>query len=189
MPGLLFLRIVHGMNPNTNPLRWSFRAQCLAGFAVCALLLGYAVFLQFHDHLEPCPLCIFQRVAFAALGLVLLLAGLHAPRGAGGRRAWGVLALLAAAAGVGIAGRHVWLQHLPADQVPMCGPGLAFLTEAMPLSSVIRTVLTGSGECAKVDWTFLGLSMPEWSLLWFVLLAAWIVSTMFLPTKGGRVHR
>lgn len=167
------------MDTQLNPFRWSFRAQCLAGFAVCVALLGYAVFLQFHDFLEPCPLCIFQRVAFAGLGLALLLAGLHAPRGSAGRRAWGVLALLAAITGIGIAGRHVWLQHLPPDQVPMCGPGLAFLTEAMPLGSVIRTVLTGSGECAKVDWSFLGLSMPEWSLLWFGVLAAWVLATMF----------
>ena len=171
-----------------NPLRWSFRIQCFAGFAACALLIGYAVFLQFSAHLEPCPLCIFQRIAFAALGLVFLLAGLHAPRGAGGRRAWGVLGLLAAAAGIGVAGRHVWLQHLPADQVPMCGPGLDFLTEAMPLTSVIRTVLTGSGECANVDWTFLGLSMPEWSLLWFVLLAAWVLLAMVLPGKDRHVR-
>jgi disulfide bond formation protein DsbB len=99
-----------------------------------------------------------------------------------------VLALLAAAAGIAVAGRHVWLQHLPADQVPMCGPGLNFLMEAFPLSSVIRTVLTGSGECAKVDWTFLGLSMPEWSLAWFLLFAAWIVLKMLLPGKGARRH-
>jgi disulfide bond formation protein DsbB len=173
---------------NANPLRWSFRAACLVGFAACALLIGYALYLQFHDFLEPCPLCIFQRIAFATLGIVFLLAGLHAPRGAGGRRAWGVLALLAAAAGIGIAGRHVWLQHLPADQVPMCGPGLNFLMEAFPLSSVIRTVLTGSGECAKVDWTFLGLSMPEWSLACFLLFAAWIVLKMLLPGKEARRH-
>jgi disulfide bond formation protein DsbB len=173
---------------NANPLRWSFRAACLAGFAACALLIGYALYLQFHDFLEPCPLCIFQRIAFATLGIVFLLAGLHAPRGAGGRRAWGVLALLAAAAGIGIAGRHVWLQHLPADQVPMCGPGLNFLMEAFPLSSVIRTVLTGSGECAKVDWTFLGLSMPEWSLACFLLFAAWIVLKMLLSGKEARRH-
>ena len=173
------------MNP--NPLRWSFRAQCLAGAAACALLIAYALYTQLHDGLLPCPLCIFQRVAFAALGVVLLVAGLHAPRGAAGRRAWGVLALLPAVVGIGIAGRHVWLQHLPPEQVPMCGPGLDFLMEAMPVSSVIRTVLTGSGECANVDWTFLGLSMPAWSLAWFVLLAAWVLATMFrAPARGAR---
>lgn len=162
-----------------NPLCWSFRARCLAGFAVCAALIAYALYTQLADGLQPCPLCIFQRVAFAVLGLVLLIAGLHAPRGDGGRRAYGVLALLAALAGLAIAGRHVWLQHLPPDQVPMCGPGLDYLLEAMPVAGVIRTVLTGSGECAAVDWTLLGLSMPEWSLLWFVLLAAWVAATLF----------
>ena len=175
------------MNP--NPFRWSFRAQCLAGAAACALLIGYALYTQFHGGLLPCPLCIFQRVAFAALGLVLLAAGLHAPRGAAGRRAWGVLALLPALAGIGIAGRHVWLQHLPPEQVPMCGPGLDFLMEAMPVSGVIRTVLTGSGECANVDWTFLGLSMPAWSLVWFVLLAAWVLATMFRAASPAGARR
>ena len=100
-------------------------------------------------------------------------------RRAGARVAYGVLALLAATVGIGIAGRHVWLQHLPADEVPMCGPGLDYLLEALPISGVIRKVLTGSGECAKVDWQFLGLSMPEWSLLWFLLLAAWVLVLLF----------
>lgn len=164
---------------NANPLRWSYRARCLLGFLVCAALLAFALYTQLHDGLEPCPLCIFQRIAFAALGLVLLIAGLHAPRGRTARGVYGVLALAAALAGIGIAGRHVWLQHLPPDQVPMCGPGLNYLMEAMPLTGVIRKVLTGSGECALVDWSFLGLSMPEWSLLWFVLLAAWILLALF----------
>ena len=172
-----------------NPFRWSFRARCLLGAAACALLLGYALYLQFHDGLLPCPLCIFQRIAFAALGVVLLAAGLHAPRGAGGRRVWGVFALLPAIAGIGLAWRHVWMQQLPPDQVPMCGPSLDFLMEAMPVTSVIRTVLTGSGECANVDWTFLGLSMPAWSLAWFVLLALWVVATMFPAPSVHGVRR
>src|SRR5690606_877040 len=113
-----------------NPLRWSFRIQCFAGFAACALLIGYAVLLQFSVDRRPRALCIIQRIACAALGLVVLPAGLHAPRGAGGRRGWGALALLAAAAGIGVAGRLVCLQHIPPDQVPMCGPGLDFLPEA-----------------------------------------------------------
>ena len=165
------------MNP--NPLRWSFRAQFLAGFAACAALIAYAMYSQLHDGLEPCPLCIFQRVAFAALGVVLLAGGLHAPRGAGGRRAWGLLALVAAAIGGAIAGRHVWLQNMPPDQVPACGPGLDYMLDAMPFTGVVRKVLTGSGECANVDWTFAGLSMPAWSLVWFVLLAAWVAYAAF----------
>ena len=164
---------------DTNPIRWTFRAQCLIGFLACAALISFALYTQYYQALVPCPLCIFQRVAFAVLGLVFLLAGLHAPRGTGARRAWGVLALVAVAAGTYVAGRHVWIQHLPADQVPMCGPDLGFLLDAMPVASVIRTVMTGAGECAKVDWTFLGLSMPEWSLAWFVVLAIWVCATMF----------
>lgn len=157
----------------TTLLRGSFRAQFLLGFVICAVLLGYAFYSQLHDGLEPCPLCIFQRVAFVALGVVFLIGGLHAPKNTGGRRCYGVLALLASVVGISIAGNHVRLQHLPPDQVPACGPGLDYMLDAMPISGVIRKVMTGSGECANVDWTFLGLSMPEWSLIWFVLLALW----------------
>jgi protein dithiol:quinone oxidoreductase len=154
-----------------NPFRWSFRALCFLGFATCAALIGFALFSQTQWGLEPCPLCIFQRVAFAVTGLVFLVAGLHAPRGRPGRVAYGLLALLASGTGAAIAGRHVWLQHLPPDQVPACGPGLEYMMEAMPFLGVLRKVLTGSGECAVVDWSFAGLSMPAWSLVWFVLLA------------------
>ena len=142
-------------------------------------MIGFALFAQTHWHLNPCPLCIFQRIAFAALGVVFLIGGLHAPRGVGGRRAWGVIALIPALAGVGIAARHVWLTHLPPDQVPACGPPLEFMMDASPLADVVRQVLTGSGECAKVDWTFLGLSMPAWSLVWFLLLTGWILVSAF----------
>ena len=164
-----------------NPSRWSFRTQFLLGFMLCAGLIAFAYHTQYRDvnPLDPCPLCIFQRIAFAALAVVFLLGGLHAPKAAPGRRAYGVLGLIAAAVGVGIAGRHVWLTHLPADQVPSCGPPLDFMMEANPLTDVIRKVLTGSGECAKVDWTFLGLSMPAWSLLWFIVLALWVMYAAF----------
>jgi disulfide bond formation protein DsbB len=157
----------------------SFRTRCLLGAAVCAGLVGFALFSQLRGGLEPCPLCIFQRIAFSALGIVLLVAGLHSPRSTAGRRIYGVLAVLVAVVGAGIAGRQVWLQHLPPDQVPMCGPGLNYLVEAMPLAAVVRKVLTGSGECARVDWTLLGASMAEWSLLWFMLLAAWSLALAF----------
>jgi len=109
-------------------------------FAICAALLGYAFYSQLHDGLEPCPLCIFQRVAFFALGVAFLIGGLHAPKSIGGRRGYGVLALLAAVAGIAVAGNHVRLQHLPPDQVPACGPGLDYMLDAMPISGVIRKV-------------------------------------------------
>lgn len=155
-----------------NPFRWSFRAQLLAASAVCFALIGFAVFSQLQWGLDPCPLCIFQRLAFTALGVVLLLAGLHAPRGRGGRAAWGVLGCAAAAVGMGIAGRHVWMQLFP-PEIPACGPPLDFMRQTMSAGSLVRKVLTGTGDCGLVDWTFLGLSMPAWSLVWFVLLGGW----------------
>ena len=168
-----------------NPLRWSFRSQCLAGFVACAALIGFAIYSQFAWGLEPCPLCIFQRIAFAALGLVFLLAGLHAPRAAAARRFYGVLGFLAAATGMAIAGRHVWIQLNPPD-IPACGPPLSFMRETMSTGNVIRKVLTGSGDCGTVDWSFLGLSMPAWSLAWFVLLGVFALACGFASRGRGR---
>ncbi|MCG8434863.1 MAG: disulfide bond formation protein B [Gammaproteobacteria bacterium] len=141
----------------------------LSGFVICIALLGYAYYTQFFLGLEPCPLCIFQRIAVITLGVVFLAAGLHHP-GRTGSRIYSLFIILAAAGGAGIAGRHVWLQHLPADQVPACGPGLSYMLDVFPLADAIKMAFTGSGECADVDWTFLGLSMPTWVVVWFVIL-------------------
>src|SRR3546814_9081581 len=119
------------------------------GVAALVLLVGFAIFSQFQWNLQPCPLCIFQRIAFAALALVLLVACLHAPKGATGRCVYGVLALVPALAGIAIAARHVWLTHLPADQVPACGPPLSFMMEVNPMPDVNRQVLNGSGGSEK----------------------------------------
>lgn len=152
-----------------NPFSWSFRTQFLAGVAVCAGLLGYALYAQYRLFLDPCPLCIFQRVVFIAMGVVFLVGGLHAPR-ALGRKIYGLVVFFVAMIGVGISGRHIWLQNLPADQVPACGPGLDYMLDAFPLNKTLSMVFTGSGECANVDWHFLGLTMPTWTLICFVLL-------------------
>lgn len=152
-----------------NPFSWSFRAQFLFGAVACAALLAYALYAQYQMFLDPCPLCIFQRVVFIAMGIVFLLGALHGPKG-WGRKAYGVLVFFVSMIGVGIAGRHVWLQSLPADQVPACGPGLEYMLDAFPLGKTLSMVFTGSGECANVDWHFLGLSMPAWTLICYVLL-------------------
>lgn len=163
-----------------NPFAWPFRAQFLFGFLVCSALLAYAVFAQYGQMFEPCPLCIFQRVAMAATAIVALIGALHSPKSAAGRKVYGLLAFAAAGTGAGIAARHVWLQHLPPDQVPACGPGLSFMIDSMPTYlDVIKKVLQGSGECAKVDWTLFGYSMPEWTLLCFMLLAIGALSAGF----------
>jgi protein dithiol:quinone oxidoreductase len=146
----------------------SRRICYLLGFLLCAGLVGYALFLQYYKNEEPCPLCIFQRVAVMALGLVFLVAAIHNPlrRGA---IVYGVMLLLVAGIGASIAGRHVWLQNLPKDQVPECGPGLNYMLDAFPLGEVVAKVLRGSGECAEAGkWRFLGLTIPGWTLIAFI---------------------
>ena len=136
-----------------------------AGFAACAVLLAYALYAQFHLGLEPCPLCIFQRIGVALLGLLFLVAALHDPASGGGRYVYAALLGLAALATLGVAARHVYVQSLPPGSLPSCGAPLAVLLKFTPLWQVIRKVLTGSGECALVNWRFLGLGMPAWVLI------------------------
>lgn len=143
------------------------RMLYLLGFLACVGMMGTAlVYFQHILQLEPCPLCILQRVVVIGLAGVFLLAAVHNPRG-WGARVYGALVIAVAAAGAGIAGRHVWLQSLPADQVPECGPGLDYMLEVFPLTETLQMVLHGSGECAEVLWRFLGLSIPGWTLVAF----------------------
>lgn len=149
----------------------SFRRLALGGLALCVLMMAVALGLEHIVGLEPCPLCIFQRVGVMATGLVLAVAAMHNPAGRVGRAIYAVFALVAAAGGAFIAGRHVWLQSLPADQVPSCGPGLDYMVDVLPMQEVVATVLSGSGECASIDAAFLGFSLPAWTFAGFVVLA------------------
>ncbi len=144
----------------------SQRMLFLAGFLGCVVLIGTALYMQHVMGLEPCPLCILQRIAVIGMGAVLLVALLHNPAG-WGRRVYAGATALAALFGLLTAGRNVWLQHLPPDRVPDCGPGLDYMLEVFPLSRTLEMVFSGSGECAEVKWTFLGFSIPEWMLLVF----------------------
>ncbi|HKT73274.1 MAG TPA: disulfide bond formation protein B [Steroidobacteraceae bacterium] len=143
----------------------------LSGFAACAALLGYAYYTQYRLGLEPCPLCIFQRIGIAALGLVFLIAGAHHPRG-WGRYVYAALIAVAALATAGVAIRHLYVQSLPPGTLPSCGAPLDVLLQFTPVTEVIRKVLTGSGECSQVNWRFLGLAMPAWVLIWAAILGA-----------------
>lgn len=163
----------------------NFRLLSLGIFLCCLGLLGFGLFLQHGLHLEPCPLCIMQRVAYIGVALVALAATLHNPK-RWGRAVWGGLMALAALAGAGVAGRNVWLQHLPADQVPECGPGLEYMLDHLPLTQTLAKVLKGSGDCAEVLWSFLGLSIAEWSLLWFFLLTAAGLYLAWLGCRKGK---
>ena len=150
--------------------RVAFGAITLA----CATLLGVGYYLQFADGLEPCPMCIFQRVCYIVITVLALVATAHGP-GRVGQRVYSALLAVPAGAGLGVAARQTWLQHLPADQVPECGPGLSFMLEMYAPFEVLKRTLRGTGDCAKVDWTFLGLSIAEWSAICFSSLLVLLI--------------
>ena len=153
-------------------MQWtSYRV--VSGFLFLASVIGmaFALYLEHVQGLEPCPLCVFQRLGLIGLGLISLIALLHNPKSNGMKRGYAFLSLAAISWSAGVAARHVWLQNLPKDQVPSCGPGLDYWVETLPLKSIFEQVLKGSGECALVDWSFLGQSLPVWSLAFFSVLA------------------
>ena len=164
-----------------NPFRWSYRVDFLVGFLICAGLLGFALYAEYVWQMFPCPLCIFQRIAFIVMGVFFLLGALHAPRGRG-RWVYAGGVWLGGAFGIVVAARHLWIQSLPADQIPSCGPPLDYMFSAFPFAQVLKLVFTGSGECAKVE-PILGLPMPAWSLIWFVLLAGLTVLAVRQGTR------
>lgn len=165
------------------PALTSTRTGNFLGFFACAGLMAYALYVQYVMGLEPCPLCIFQRVAVIALGFVFLVAALHNP-GRAGAKAYGVLQLVVALAGIAISIRHAWIQAQPPGTVAACGAGLSYMLEVNPLTDVIKKVLTGSGECGRVDWRFLGLSMPWWVLFSLVALGGWAATVNFRKRRA-----
>jgi len=126
----------------------------------CTAMIVFALYLQEKLSLHPCPLCITQRICVIAVGVIALLAAIHHPARTG-VRAYALLQSLAAITGLIVSGRHVWIQHLPDDQVPVCGPGLQYMFENFPLQQAIKLLFRGDGNCHIVDWTLLGLSIPE----------------------------
>lgn len=169
-------------------MRLSFRQVFFAVFAACVGLMAFGLYLQHFRHIEPCPLCILQRYAFVAAGLVALVAAAHNP-GRVGRAIYGALLALVALAGGAAAVRNIWLQHLPAGRVPECGPGLDFMLQSFPLAKALPMIFEGSGDCGKVVWTFLGLSIPEWALLWFAAFAAAGVAAVLCPRRERQWFR
>jgi disulfide bond formation protein DsbB len=156
-------------------LKISSRICFFLGFMSCLLLLVFGAYLQLVQGLEPCPLCISQRIAILATGLVYLLAAIHNH----GRRQYAITISLIALVGASISTRHVWIQHLPPDEVPECSPGLDYVFQHFPLADTVKLLLTGTGECAKVDWTLLGFSIPEWTLVAFLALSGFALLQYF----------
>jgi disulfide bond formation protein DsbB len=153
----------------------------LAVFLACAGLMAFGLYLQHAEGLEPCPLCILQRYAFVAAGVIALVAAIHNP-GPIGRWINSALLVLSAGAGAVVAGRQTWLQHNP-PKVLDCGPDLAYMLDSFPLAQVLPKIFKGEGDCAKVVWKFLGMSIPEWALVWF---AAIIVAAVLAVMLGRR---
>jgi protein dithiol:quinone oxidoreductase len=150
------------------------------GFFVCAGLMAYALYLQYGQGLEPCPLCMFQRVCVIAMAVVFLIAAIHNP-GRVGAAAYALLQVIIGGAGLALATRQVWLQSLPKDEVPACGMGLSYMLDSLPFTDVVKKVLEGSGECAEKGWVFLHLSIAGWTLVFFI---AMIVASVALVRRG-----
>lgn len=142
-----------------------------AGLAASSVgLVLVAAYVEPFSSLDPCPMCMMQRAiyllvaAFAVLGLVTYKSYLA-------QKTFAFLSLISAVGGTLVAGRQVWLQHLPEDKVPACGPGLEYMIDVFPLLEVIQMSLMGTGDCAKVQWQWLGLSIPAWSIVAFSTMA------------------
>ncbi len=157
-------------------MRLNSRLIYLAMFLACAGLIGFALYLQHALGLEPCPMCILQRYAFIVVGVIALAAAIHNPALLG-RRIYGGLLVVMAATGGGIAIRHVYLEHYP-PKIFDCGADVGFMLESFPLTQALPMIFRGTGDCTKVAWKFLGLSIAEWSLICFAaLIVAAIVAT------------
>ncbi len=148
------------------------RTHFLMGFVFCVALLGAAYFFQFAQGLEPCPLCISQRLGVFLVGVLMLMGSIHRTKARGTRR-YAIASTLAALLGASISIRHLWIQHLPPDEVPACGPGLSYMMQYFAFTDTLKAMVTGTGDCAKIEWTLLGFSMPFWVLMSFLLLAGW----------------
>ena len=145
----------------------NYRIIHLLLFTACVALLSTAYYMEYVLWLAPCPLCILQRIVFVGIGLAALVAALHLP-GPKGKFRYSTLIVIFSVIGAILAGRHTWLQHLPPDQVPECFPDIGIIFTNNSLIDALAIMFGGTGECTDVAWTFLGLSIPEWTLITFI---------------------
>lgn len=152
--------------------------------AATALILDAVFYMQDYLGLDPCPMCVLSRYTFTAIAIVALVAAIHGPR-ALALKAYASLVVLLAMAGAGVSIRHSYLQHFP-PATESCGTDLEFLLNALPLSQALPKIFAGTGSCSAVHWKFLGLSIPEWALVWFVIFAALAIWIGFLRGRAAR---
>ena len=152
-------------------------------FLACAALVLTAIFyFQQELGLEPCPMCILSRYTFITIAIVSLVAAIHGPRGVA-LKVYAVIVALLAATGIGVSIRHSYLQHFP-PKIESCGADLDFLLNSLPLAQALPRIFQGTGSCSKVEWSFLGLSIPEWALVWFLGFA---VAALWVAFRKGKV--
>jgi len=156
----------------------------ISTFSICLSLLFFGLYLEYFQGLEACPLCIFQRIAYILIGLITLIGAIHNPKDLF-LTIYKFLIIITAITGALIAGRQVWLQHLPPELVPECGPGLDYMLNVFPFSDAIKMILTGSGECAKVEWRFIGFSIAEWSLIMFISITIATTLSIYMYKKNS----
>ena len=151
-------------------IQFKARTWFFLGSFGCFAMLAVGAYFQIVEEMEPCPLCISQRVAILLTGIIFLIAAIHNPAQKGTQR-YAMIGAISALLGSAISARHVWLQNLPPEEVPECSPGLSYIFENFPLTETLKLMINGTGECADVLWTFLGLSIPGWTFIAFIGLA------------------
>ena len=160
----------------------SARAGYLLGFVASFTSVGLALWIQTRYQLNPCPLCISQRMVLMGLGLLFLTAAIHNPAQLG-RKIYAALHITVAIGGAGVAIRHWWLQAHRDSMVADCGVGFDYMFENFPLRKALTLVFRGTGDCAAIDWTYLGLSIPQMALMAFVGFAGYALYLANLKQK------
>jgi disulfide bond formation protein DsbB len=167
------------MSSNSLSRFFGGRSGYFLGFLASFGFVAYGLYIQQKYSLEPCPLCIFQRIAFLVMGGFFLLSALHNP-GTAGRKVYGLLHFATAIGGIGIAVRHIWIQANPEKVMAECGAGFDYIFETFPLKKALDLVFKGTGECSSIDWTMFGMTIPQLSLIAFIGLAIYAVWLAFL---------
>ena len=166
----------------------NFRAINMSCLLICIALLTIAIYVETTFRLAPCPLCMLQRFVYISIIVILAIASIHNPKNRLRKNVYCLVTLVFSGMGIFLAGRQSWLQHIPADKNATCLPGLKFLFQSMPLGQAIKTILHGSQECGTVRWVFIHLSMAEWSLIFFVLLAVVMFIMLFINRDSQHKH-
>lgn len=146
----------------------NLRALCALTVIASVSLLGAAYYFELVMELEPCPMCIMQRIVVLAIGLIALIALVHNPKSFTGKKVYASLAGLTSLAGIAISIRHSWIQAFPPEDIPSCGAPLEYMIEIMPFQEVLTAMLSGTASCTDVSWNFLGLTMPNWMIIVFI---------------------